>query len=402
MQSIKVFVIFLSLSLLNGASISGFVRDKHNGEPLPYTNVLLSETTIGTASDVNGYFILPNVPEGTFTMKVMMIGYKTLEETVTVMDFNLRLDFDLEKTALELGQITVSAERMRFEKRVEISRINLTNQDIRRVPAFIEADIFRTLQLLPSVNSSNDFNAALIVRGGSPDENLILLDGAEVYNPYHIGGVFSTFNADMISDTEFLAGGFPADYGGRLSSILKITAREGDSRNGRLSQNNPIKKYWDFSKANGDISLLSSKFLAEGPLNKGSWMISGRRTYFDQFISLYYWLKDEDPPFNYYFWDTHIKLKTSPNKYNQFQYSQFSGKDDLYMSIGGSDFPGIDFSWDWGNSTKSLLWKYLPNSSYYINTNISRTNTNLMLIFLLYLYKTQLILNLKMLMQILL
>ena len=242
MQSITVFVIFLSLSLLNGASISGFVRDKHNGEPLPYTNVLLSETTIGTASDVNGYFILPNVPEGTFTMKVMMIGYKTLEETVTVMDFNLRLDFDLEKTALELGQITVSAERMRFEKRVEISRINLTNQDIRRVPAFIEADIFRTLQLLPSVSASNDFNAALIVRGGSPDENLILLDGAEVYNPYHIGGVFSTFNADMISDTEFLAGGFPADYGGRLSSILKITAREGDSRNGRLSQNNPIKK----------------------------------------------------------------------------------------------------------------------------------------------------------------
>lgn len=373
MQSITVFVIFLSLSLLNGASISGFVRDKHNGEPLPYTNVLLSETTIGTASDVNGYFILPNVPEGTFTMKVMMIGYKTLEETVTVMDFNLRLDFDLEKTALELGQITVSAERMRFEKRVEISRINLTNQDIRRVPAFIEADIFRTLQLLPSVSASNDFNAALIVRGGSPDENLILLDGAEVYNPYHIGGVFSTFNADMISDTEFLAGGFPADYGGRLSSILKITAREGDSRNGRLSQNNPIKKYWDFSKANGDISLLSSKFLAEGPLYKGSWMISGRRTYFDQFISLYYWFKDDTPPFNYYFWDTHIKLKTSPNKYNQFQYSQFSGKDDFYMSIGGSDFPGIDFSWDWGNSTKSLLWKYLPNSSYYINTNISRT-----------------------------
>ena len=296
MQSIKVFVIFLSLSLLNGASISGFVRDKHNGEPLPYTNVFLSETTIGTASDVNGYFILPNVPEGTFTMKVMMIGYKTLEETVTVMDFNLRLDFDLEKTALELGQVTVSGERMRFEKRVEISRINLTNQDIRRVPAFIESDIFRTLQLLPSVNSSNDFNAALIVRGGSPDENLILLDGAEVYNPYHIGGVFSTFNADMISDTEFLAGGFPADYGGRLSSILKITAREGDSRNGRLSQNNPIKKYWDFSKANGDISLLSSKFLAEGPLYKGSWMISGRRTYFDQFVSLYYLLKDEDPP----------------------------------------------------------------------------------------------------------
>ena len=96
----------------------------------------------------------------------------------------------------------------------------------------------------------------------------------QVYNPYHIGGVFSTFNADMISDSEFLAGGFPANFGGRLSSVLNITAREGDSKNGRLSNNNPIKKYWDFSKGSGNISLLSSKFLAEGALYNGSWMVS--------------------------------------------------------------------------------------------------------------------------------
>ena len=102
--------------------------------------------------------------------------------------------------------------------------------------------MFRTLQLLPSVSASNDFNAALIVRGGSPDENLILLDGTEIYNPYHIGGVFSTFNADMISDAEFLAGGFPAKFGGRLSSVLNITGREGNSKNGRLPKSlNNIK-----------------------------------------------------------------------------------------------------------------------------------------------------------------
>ena len=270
-----------------------------------------------------------------------MIGYETKKIKTEITEKNKRIDIELKPTQINLDEITVSAERMRFENRVDVSRINLTNQEIRRAPAFIEADVFRTLQLLPSVSSSNDFNAALIVRGGSPDENLILLDGAEVYNPYHIGGVFSTFNADMISDTEFLAGGFPSQYGGRLSSVLKITAREGDSKNGRLSDLNPLKKYWDYSKISGDISLLSSKFLAEGPLYNGSWMISGRRTYFDQFVNLYYKFKNEESPFNYYFWDTHIKLKSSPNKYNQFVYSQFSGKDDLYLSLGGGDFPGI-------------------------------------------------------------
>ena len=103
---------------------------------------------------------------------------------------------------IEGDEVKVSAERMRFERKVDISRVNITNRDIKRAPAFVEADLFRTLQLLPSVSSSNDFNAALIVRGGSPDENLILLDGTEIYNPYHIGGVFSTFNADMISRSE--------------------------------------------------------------------------------------------------------------------------------------------------------------------------------------------------------
>ena len=369
----NILIFLFLLSYLYSFTVSGFVKNKKTGEPLPYTNIILVNTNVGTATDVNGYFILPNLITGNYDIRVMMIGYKTFETKLQINETNLRIDFELEPTTIDLEQITVSAERTRFEKRVDVSRVNLTNQDIRRAPAFIEADIFRTLQLLPSVSSSNDFNAALIVRGGSPDENLILLDGAEVYNPYHIGGVFSTFNSDMISDTEFLAGGFPSQYGGRLSSVLSITAREGDSKNGRLSESNPLKKYFDYSKINGDISLLSSKFQAEGPLYKGSWIVSGRRTYFDQFVNLYYNSINEEPPFNYYFWDTHIKFKTSPNKYNQFIYSQFSGKDNLFLSIGGGDFPGVNFSWNWGNSTKSLIWKYIPNSNYFIESNLSKT-----------------------------
>ena len=382
----KSFIIlFTILSYGYSYTISGFVKDSSNGEPLPYTNVIIyidneigeiPDDINGAASDVNGYFIIPGISNGDYIIKAMVIGYDSNEQQLTV-NSNLKVNFELSPTPIEGKEIKVSAERMRFEKKVDISRVNLTNRDIRRTPAFIESDVFRTLQLLPSVNASNDFNAALIVRGGSPDENLILLDGTEVYNPYHIGGIFSTFNSDMIADTEFLAGGFPANYGGRLSSVLTITAREGDSKNGRLQSKFPtIAKYWDYSKIRGDISLLSSKFSTEGKILNGSWMLSGRRTYFDKFVDAYYDSQDETPPANYYFWDTHFKVKMPLSQNNQLMYSQFSGKDDLFVSLGGGDFPGVEFNWDWGNGTKSLNWRYIPNGSYIVNTSLSQTKYN--------------------------
>jgi len=386
MKSTISLILFIFFSYGYSYTISGFVKDGSNGEPLPYTNIIIyinnqdegPHNLRGTASDVNGYFIIPDINQGEYIIKTTMIGYNTGEQTISV-EKNLKINFELIPTPIEGTEIKVSAERMRFEKKVDISRVNLTNRDIRRAPAFIESDVFRTLQLLPSVSASNDFNAALIVRGGSPDENLILLDGAEVYNPYHIGGIFSTFNSDMIADTEFLAGGFPANYGGRLSSVLTITSREGDSKNGRLELNNRLpmlSKYWDFSKVKGDISLLSTKLSTEGKIFNGSWMLSGRRTYFDKFVNAYYDSQDETPPANYYFWDTHFKVKIPLSQNNQLMYSQFSGKDDIFVSFGGGDFPGIEFNWDWGNGTKSLLWRYIPNGSYIVNTSIAQTKYN--------------------------
>jgi len=374
---IKFILFSIFLQFASAYTISGTVKDAATGEPLPYTNIMVLNTDFGTASDINGYYIIPIIPVGEFTIQFMMIGFATLAEKIKISNENIRLDVELTPKVIDVNEITVSAERMRFEKKVDISRVNISNRDIRRAPAFVEADLFRTLQLLPSVSATNDFNAALIVRGGSPDENLILLDGTEIYNPYHIGGVFSTFNADMISDAEFLAGGFPAKFGGRLSSVLNITGREGDSKNGRLPQSlNGVKKYWDFSGASGNISLLSSKILTEGSLYKGSWMFSARRTYFDKFVDMYYNSIDENSPGNYYFWDTHLKLKFAPNNTNQFFYSQFSGKDNLFIGLGGGGFPGIDFAWDWGNGTKNLTWKYIPLSNYLIKSRISKTTYN--------------------------
>jgi len=375
-MNLKILITLYFISFAHSASISGFIRDADTGEPLSYANIIILNSNIGVASDNNGYYIIPNMSEGNYILKVMIIGYVIIEKEIIIYDKNLKVDLEIKPEILNIDEIKVSAERMRFENKVDISRVNLTNRDIRRNPAFIESDVFRTLQLLPSVTTANDFNASLIVRGGSPDENLIILDGVEIYNPYHVGGVFSTFNADMISDVEFLAGGAPAQYSGRLSSVLSITSREGNSKNGRLNSNNPVKKYWDFSKANGEISLLSTKFLMEGPLYNGSWIFSGRRTYFDQFLNLYYNFQDKSPPINYYFWDMHFKASTSINNYNKLIFSTFSGYDDLFLKVGGGSFPGITFYWDWGNKTSNLTWKYLPNDKYFVNTSISKTKYN--------------------------
>lgn len=376
-----LFTILLSSSLLS-YNVSGFVKDSSNGEPVPFSNTFISKLgsdkiVKGASSDINGYFIITGLEAGDYILTISTIGYEIFKKEIIINDAdnqeNIRLDVLLLPQAIDLNEVSVSSERTRFNEKVEVSRVNITSEEIKMIPAFVESDVFRALQNLPSVSSANDFNAALIVRGGSPDENLVLLDGTQIYNPYHVGGIFSTFNADLISDTEFLAGGFPAEYGNRLSSVLSITSKEGNSKEGRLPDGWGIKKYWDYNDINLDVSLLSSKVSAQGPLYKGSWIFSGRRTYFDQFVKAYYNSRDETSPFDYYFWDTHFKIQTSPIKYHKFIYSQFNGSDNLFVNITAEDFPQVNFDWDWINSTNSFEWKYYPNSNYFVETMISRT-----------------------------
>ena len=369
---------FLFFSLLYSYNISGFISNSVDGEPLPFSNTLILDSITkkvikGTSSDINGYFIITDLESSSYILNISIIGYEIYEDEIEVNDKNVRINISIKPQAINLDEVSVSSERIRFNEKVEVSRVNITSEEIKMIPAFVESDVFRTLQYFPSVSSANDFNAALIVRGGSPDENLILLDGTQIYNPYHVGGVFSTFNADLISDTEFLAGGFPAEYGNRLSSVLSITSKEGNSKIGRLPEKMKIKKYWDYNDINLDISLLSTKISAQGPIYKGSWIFSGRRTYFDQFVNAYYNSQNESSPFDYYFWDTHFKIQTSPFKYHKFIYSQFNGSDNLFINITGDNFPTINFDWDWINSTNSFKWNFYPNSNYLVETMISRT-----------------------------
>ncbi len=369
-----IIVQFIWIISIYAANISGYITSADTGEPLSYANIVLAGTDYGSASSIHGYYVISGIPPGTYTLKAMMMGYASREiELELEYGRDLRIDLSMEIEVIQGETVTVTAERTRFETQVDVSRINLNLREIKSAPAFIESDVFRSLQLLPGISSQNDFSSALIVRGGSPDENLILLDGSEIYNPYHIGGIFSTFNADAISEAEFFAGGFSPEFGGRLSSVLQINTREGDSKNGRIFNNSALGPYFDISHVKGEINILSSKILLEGPVLRGSWLLSGRRTYFDKLASLYYQVKNEPQDWQYHFGDLQVKITQKLNNNNHLSFSSFGGQDVLAFTLEPSKVSEINFDWDWGNRTNSLNWRWVPNSKIFNEVILSKT-----------------------------
>ena len=345
-------------------SINGFVREESTGEPIPYANVYLSESNFGTTTNDDGYFLIQKVPFGKYQLRVMMIGYDEYAESLDLhITSHKRIDIRLTETIFVTEGVTVSAERTRHQKSVQTSQINLDVKDIQSSPALIEADVFRTLQMLPGVQSMNDFSSALYVRGSTPDQNLIMLDGITIYNPSHLGGLFSTFNTDAISDAQFQAGGFPARYGGRLGSTLNIINREGNAE--RIS-------------GSGNVSMISSKGLIEGPLPPignitGSWILSGRRTYLDQIVER---LSDFDFP--YHFYDYQIKTNVNFGSNHRITYSRFYGKDavewsDTFKEDDTDEKVEIDINWPWGNRTHGLTWRWIARPTLIAKTFIAKS-----------------------------
>ncbi len=371
-------------TLIAQQNIHGFIRENETGEPLPYANIILPDLNRGGTSNIDGYFVISNLPVGTHTLIVSIIGYEKHIQSVQLPgDMNLRLDIRLNQEIIEGQTIEVSAEREKFKELVSTSTVTLDRRAIEVAPSFVEADVFRALQLLPGVQSLNDFSSALYVRGSTPDQNLIMLDGITVYNPMHLGGIFSTFNTDAIKEADFHAGGFPAQYGGRLGSILNIINREGNTEE---------------VSGNANVSLISSKLLVEGPLPtgkserlKGSWMIAGRRTYFDVVANTAwnYLVKPRmsvldrenavDNIIPYYFYDFQGKVNLDIGSDHRLTWSSFYGDDVLYWNYTGTNSSAdwyddgyIDpenyyyessesslFDWRWGNFTNSLNWRWI-------------------------------------------
>lgn len=322
-------------------SISGFVTDAANGEALIGANVFLESTPIGSSTNENGYYVIPNIPAGEFTLVADYIGYKAFKKTFVLQPGqDLRQNITLQPENIVLQKVVVTEEtRPTIERMFErpVSKINLSARQIKQIPQVAEADLLRSLQTLPGILPISDFSSALYVRGGTPDQNLYLIDGTDVYNPEHAFGLFSTFNTDAIKKVELSKGGFEAQYGGRLSSILNVTNLDGNRE--------------EF-EGTGAISLLSAKTTLQMPLGSiGSISGSFRRTYFDKTIA-----KAIDDVPNYYFYDGNVKAFFDLDDRNKLTISGYGGKDvlDLVFNENASDESGLMYNW--GNSTGSIRW----------------------------------------------
>jgi outer membrane receptor protein involved in Fe transport len=334
-------------------TLSGYVRDSLSGETLIGATVAVNGHGKGIASNQFGFYSI-TLPRGNYPVVVSFTGYKPVQQLIT-LNKNIEQNFYLTSKPV-LQEVIVSARRRdQNVTTAQMGKIDLSINQVKSVPVLLgETDLLKTLQLLPGVRNAGEGNTGLYVRGGGPDQNLILLDDAIVYNTGHLFGFFSIFNSDAINNISLIKGGMPAQYGGRLSSVLDIAMKEGN-----------LNKF----EAEGGVGLIASRVSIQGPIkkNKSSFIISGRRTYLDLLLKPFISEKSDFYGSGYYFYDFNAKVNYI-----------FSEKDRLY----GSGYFGRDvFSYrnarrafkadiPWGNSTATLRWNHVFNRKLFANTTL--------------------------------
>ena len=361
-QLTLLLMFILPLSLFGQKyTISGYISDKATGEKLIGANVYDLKTLQGTTTNNYGFFSL-TLPADSVHLTVSYIGYNAYSNQM-LLNKDMQLNISL-SSALELEQIEVTAEMTeRIEERTQMSTISIPIQQIKALPAFMgEVDILKALQLLPGVQSGNEGASGLYVRGGSPDQNLILLDGVPVYNVSHLFGFFSVFNADAINNVQLIKGGFPARYGGRLSSVLEINMKEGNSQ--------------EFH-GEGSVGLIASKLTLEGPIvkDKASFIISGRRTYYDILAQPFILMAtDGAGTGGYYFYDLNAKVNYKISDKDRLYLSAYMGDDKFYFKdkyTEGDYTNKVDGKLRWGNTTAVLRWNHQFNKKLFSNTTLN-------------------------------
>jgi hypothetical protein len=344
---------------------SGTVIDSTDGESLISANVYIKELNYGSSTNLSGYFVIPNVPLGEYTLICSYIGYKQQSIRITVTDdCENCITISLTPQAYETEQVVVSGDSVAAIDRLfskPISQIDMTPQQINKIPKFVEADLLRALQTLPGVTALSDFSSALYIRGGTPDQNLYLIDGTDVYNPEHAFGIFSTFNTNAIKKVELSKGGFGAEYGGRLSSVLNVTNLDGNRNNFEGFVN---------------VSLISASTTLQFPVSSiGSISGSFRRTYIDKTYAK--WVKDIP---EYYFYDGNLKGYFDLGKNDKLTLSFFSGQDDLTFKVDKEAQESLNFLYDWGNTTGSINWKHIFSpklfSTFWLTASRFESNFN--------------------------
>jgi hypothetical protein len=343
--SFLLFFLFFTTYSQDKATISGYIKDTKNGESLIGATVYKQGSNIGSAANEYGFYSL-TLPKGEHVIAVSLIGYKTYTFSVS-LDKNISKKIELAEEGKQLDEIVVTGEA--DDKNIKSTEMGTTKLDIKqinKIPALLgEVDIVRSIQLLPGVTTVGEGASGFNVRGGNIDQNLILLDEAPVYNSSHLFGFFSVFNPDAVKDVKLIKGGIPAQYGGRVSSILDIRMKEGNSKKLTFT---------------GGIGSIFSRFSVEAPIvkDKVSFILAGRRSYIDALVKPF--LKSTNPlkkaDFNFY--DLTAKINWRINDKNTVFASGYLGRD-VFGSTG--------FKFNWGNATTTLRWNHIFNSKLFMN-----------------------------------
>ena len=338
-------------------TISGYIKDKATGEDLIGANVMVAGQSIGTSANGYGFYSL-TLPGGTYDIIYSFIGYS--DDTIHItLTSDKTLTVQMSSSAIMTQEVVVSAERKVNVQSSQMSVVRLPVETVKTLPAFMgEVDVLKTIQLMPGVQSAGDGNAGFYVRGGGPDQNLILLDEATVYNASHLFGFFSVFNADAVKDMEMFKGGMPAEYGGRISSVLNISMKNGN-----------MKEY----HIEGGIGSVSSRFTVQGPIvkDKASFIVSARRTYIDALIRPFTKKTSLLRTSGYYFFDVNAKANWIINDNNRLYLSGYYGYDKFRF---GSKEMGLNMNMPWGNRFVTLRYNHVFNNKFFSNTSLIWSN----------------------------
>lgn len=365
-------ILFLSFTVYGAKySISGYVQDASSGEKLIGASVYDEISGLGTSTNEYGYFTL-TLNEATVVLVVSYVGYTIYKDSLQLTE-NLEKVIKLNQSAQLEEVIVTSNSPKSIVENSQMSMISIPVKEIKSIPMFMgEADIIKTIQLMPGVQSGTEGTSGIYVRGGGPDQNLFLLDGVPIYNASHLFGFFSVFNPDAISYLTLIKGGFPAHYGGRLSSVVDIRLKEGNMKE---------------IKGSGSVGLLASKLMLEGPVikDKMSFVVSARRTYFDKLMSPVIKGINRAAGSNakqgYFFYDANAKLNYIISNKDRVYLSAYTGKDKLYEKSGSKYIENdvlynikSEYGLEWGNSLTALRWNHVFGSRLFSNTSLIYSN----------------------------
>jgi hypothetical protein len=341
-------------------TLSGHIYDAETGETMIGAKIFFPQLSKGAVSNSYGFYSI-SIPEGTYDLQISYMGYETITQKI-VLNANVKKDFRMKPKAKEMDEVVITAQNERANtESTKMGTVELDVEMMKTLPAFLgEVDVLKTIQLLPGVSSANEGAQGFYVRGGGPDQNLVLLDEATVYNASHLFGFFSVFNADAIKSVNIIKGGMPAEFGSRLASVLEVKMNDGNNQRFGID---------------GGIGLLSSRLTLQGPIvkDKASFIVSGRRTYLDLLMKAFIPEESNFYGTKYFFHDFTAKANYKITDKDRIFISGYFGRDEFSFNNNRDAF---NVSMPWGNATATVRWNRIVNEKLFMNVSGIFTDYN--------------------------